>query len=133
MTKTIYNVHTYREMRLYFPGIAADTPAEAAKIAAGRSAAEADSTEDCDDENLTALVEVAGDDLSAHFASHRQIAVIWDIEDVLDIRPDLTRDQAWAVLESANSNHDANHGISWDTLEAAAIKLFGDAFDSDNE
>lgn len=59
---TIYNVHIYREMRLYFPGIDAGTPEDAARIAADRLTGEAEYVEDCDGETLTALVDVAGDE-----------------------------------------------------------------------
>ena len=63
---TIYNVHIYREMRLYFPGIDAATPEEAALIAADKLTADADYTEDCDGKNLAALVDVVGDDQFDH-------------------------------------------------------------------
>ena len=33
---TLYNVHLYREMRLHFPGVEANTPEEAARIAADK-------------------------------------------------------------------------------------------------
>jgi len=59
---TLYNVHLYREMRLYFPRVEADTPEEAARIAADKLTEEAEYTEDCDGENLAALVDGAGDD-----------------------------------------------------------------------
>jgi hypothetical protein len=59
---TLYNVHIYREMRLFFPGIQAGTPDEAAKIAADKQTADADYTEDCDGESLAALIDVQGDD-----------------------------------------------------------------------
>ena len=59
---TFYNVHIYREMRLYFPAITADTPGQAARIAADRLTAEAEYTEDCDGENLAALIDLVGDD-----------------------------------------------------------------------
>lgn len=49
-------------MRLYFPGIKASTPEEAARIAADRTSAEAECTEECDGENLDALIDVAGDE-----------------------------------------------------------------------
>jgi len=60
-------------------------------------------------------------------ASDRKIAAIWCIEDVLGIRPDLTADQAWEVLERAGDKHDAEYGISWTTLECVAEDLFGNA------
>ncbi|MCI0464223.1 MAG: hypothetical protein L0Z62_45395 [Gemmataceae bacterium] len=59
---TIYNVHIYREMRLYFPGIEANSPEEAAQIAADKPTVEAEYTEDCEGETLSALVDVPGDE-----------------------------------------------------------------------
>jgi hypothetical protein len=56
-----YNVHIYREMRLYFPGIRADSHEAAARIAADKCTEEANFIEDCQGENLIALVDVQGD------------------------------------------------------------------------
>jgi hypothetical protein len=61
MTNT-YNVHIYREMRLVFGGIEADTPEAAASIARDKPTGEADNIEDCNGEDLSALVDVAGDE-----------------------------------------------------------------------
>ena len=63
---TLYHVHIYREMRLYFPGIKAGTPEEAAKIAADRLTQEAELIDDCDGESTAALVDVASDDDYEH-------------------------------------------------------------------
>jgi hypothetical protein len=60
MTKYIVNL--YREMRLSYTDIEADTPYAAAAIAGGRLTADADNIEDCEGENLAALVDVAGDE-----------------------------------------------------------------------
>ena len=57
-----YNVHIYREMRLVFGGIEADTPEAAASIARDKPTDEADSIDDCDGETLGALVDVQGDE-----------------------------------------------------------------------
>jgi hypothetical protein len=57
-------------------------------------------------------------------AKHRSIAAIWCIDDVKAVRPDLTDDQAWEVLEQVSRNHDAEYGISWTTLETTADDLF---------
>ena len=57
-------------------------------------------------------------------AKHRQIAAIWSIEDVKGVRPDLTDDQAWEVLERVGDKHDAEWGITWTTLETVADDLF---------
>jgi len=55
-----YQVHIYREMRLVFPDIAARTADEAAQTAAALPAEAAQALEDCDGENLAALVLVSG-------------------------------------------------------------------------
>jgi len=66
-------------------------------------------------------------------AKHQQIAAIWSIEDVTGIRPDLTEDQAWEVLEQVRDNHDADWGISYTTLETVADDLFSIAPETDDE
>ena len=59
----LYNVHIFREMRLFFPAIEADTPKEAARMAAEKLTDEAETIDDeCDGENLAALVDVVYDD-----------------------------------------------------------------------
>ena len=57
-------------------------------------------------------------------AKHRSIATIWCIDDVKGIRSHLTDDQAWEVLEEVGRKHDAEHGISWTTLEIFADEMF---------
>jgi hypothetical protein len=59
---TFYNVHIYREMRLLFERIEADTPEAAAAIARDRLTEDADDLEDCDGDTFAALVDVVGDD-----------------------------------------------------------------------
>ncbi len=58
---TRYNVHIYREMRLVFEGIEASSPEEAAALARDRLTEDAGHIEDCDGEDLGALVDVVGD------------------------------------------------------------------------
>ena len=53
-----------------------------------------------------------------------EIAIIWGIDDVKGIRPDLDDEQALAVLGDVDSQHDANMGICWDTLEIIADLLY---------
>ena len=48
----------------------------------------------------------------------------WHIEDVLSIRPDLTDDQAVAVLQFLEDEFDANNGINWDVIEYSAEYCF---------
>ena len=57
-------------------------------------------------------------------ASHHQIAAIWSTQDVKGVRPHLTDDQAWEVLEQVGDTHDANWGICWTTIETVADDLF---------
>ncbi len=63
---TTYNVHIYREMRLVFGGIEADTHEAAAAIARDKPTDQADSIDDCDGETIAALVDVAGDEEYRH-------------------------------------------------------------------
>lgn len=147
---TLYNVHIYREMRLYFPGIEAPTLDEAARIAAGRPTAEAEYTEDCDGENLAALVDVAGDDdfgqsvtidfqaehehnpadshepadIHQQLEQRRQVAVIWSIDDVQSVRPGLNDDQSWEVLQRCIKVHDCEVGFTWLLIQYIADDLF---------
>ena len=50
--------------------------------------------------------------------------VIWTIEDVHEVCPDLDDEQAAIVLRYVEKKHDANFGISWNTIEVAAEYLF---------
>jgi hypothetical protein len=205
---TNYIVHIYREMRLTFDGIAADSIEAAASIACGKPTGDADDIDDCEGESFSALVDVAGDaeyeqsrfidfepqlqrnaaarilaslksiipyaeneaySLERHkdspeaeaeaekawkavtasreaiaaaeaagisptpaievhslLADRHQIAHIWSIPDVQSVRPDLTDDEAWEVLQSVHHDLDANCGITWLTLLMTAQHLFGD-------
>jgi hypothetical protein len=70
-------------------------------------------------------------DIDAVLAERRQIAHIWSIEDVQEIRPDLDEEQAWEVLQSIDHDKDAEFGITWLTVEMAAEELFGAAPETD--
>ena len=80
-----YNVHIYREMRLYYPGIEAESHEAAAYIAVAKCSDEAETLEDCEGENLAALVDVEGD------AEYEQSKVI-------DFMPTLLRNHAEDML-----------------------------------
>jgi hypothetical protein len=64
-------------------------------------------------------------DIHALLAARRQIAIIWSVEDVREVRPDLDDDQCWEVLQRAGNQHDALIGLDWDMLEVHAEALFG--------
>jgi hypothetical protein len=70
-------------------------------------------------------------DIHALLAERRQIAHIWSIEDVHQVRPDLDVDQAWHVLQDVDRHNDSELGITWLTLEMAAEDLFGNAPETD--
>jgi hypothetical protein len=57
----------------------------------------------------------------------RQVSFDWDIDDVNNVRPDLTPDQAMSVLERINKLYDPNVGVNYDTIRMTAIDLFGTA------
>ena len=59
---TIFNVHIYREMRLVYSGIEADTHEEAAAIARDKRTNDADTIDDCEGETFSAVVDVQGDE-----------------------------------------------------------------------
>lgn len=63
----------------------------------------------------------------------RSIGIIWAIEDVQAVRPDLTDEQAAHVLEQVKQGHDASIGINWGVLEIVADIEFGSREESDNE
>ncbi len=195
---TRYNVHLYREMRLLFRGIEADTPETAAALAREMPTDDADDLEDCNGEDLAALIDVVGDenyvhsrtlefegerqrkaagpplaalvaarlalntaprirvgdtdsykiaariekaiaevmsagvtptpaevDAHAELAGRRQIAEVWNTLDVRTVRPDLTDDQAWRVLQAVHRHYDPAVGITWDVLWGRASAMFG--------
>ena len=63
---TQYNVHIYREMKLLFNRIEADTPETAAAKARDKLTGDADDIDDCDGETFAALVDVVGDERYEH-------------------------------------------------------------------
>jgi hypothetical protein len=66
-------------------------------------------------------------DLGVILDSRREAAIVWSAEDVLDVRPDLSLEQASEVLHHVIRQHDANHGIGWQDFEYFAENLFGTA------
>lgn len=62
--------------------------------------------------------------IHALLAQRREIAIVWSIDDVLSVRPELSADDAWAVLQDCKRNHDATIGISWDVIGCVADELF---------
>jgi hypothetical protein len=63
-------------------------------------------------------------DVYALLSERHQVAVIWSIEDVLEVRPDLSDDQAWKVLQECERVHDCNYGFTWDLIRYGADDLY---------
>ena len=53
--------------------------------------------------------------------------IIWSIEDVQAVAPNLTDDQAMIVLKDAIRHMDANEGVNWETLRFYVTQHFGSA------
>ena len=53
-----------------------------------------------------------------------KIFVSWSIEEVREIRPDLTDEQCRKVLRKVKDGHDANLGISWDVIETISYDMY---------
>ena len=83
----------------------------------------------CDPEGVMSTMT----NLSPLLTPAEQIAVVWSSDDVLEIRPDLTREQAVEVLNEAENCHDAGIGINWHSLECTAEGLFGPEVESEAE
>lgn len=64
------------------------------------------------------------------FNPGRQIAIIWDIDDVHGLGYNLTDEQAIDVLRICSDNHDATLGITWDTLECAVEYFYPEEYNS---
>jgi len=68
--------------------------------------------------------EFADQDIHDLLAKRRHVAVIWSIEDVLSVRPDLSYDQAWEVLQACRDRHDCERGFTWMFIECVAQEMF---------
>ena len=52
------------------------------------------------------------------------IASLWHIDDVQELRPDLTFEQCSEVLQQCLNPHNAEIGINWDVIRMHADDLF---------
>lgn len=68
--------------------------------------------------------EIAAEEFNFDFDPNTQIAIIWDITDVQEIRSDLSNKQAMEVLQKVKTYHNAEIGVSWDTLSLWAEHLY---------
>ncbi len=63
-------------------------------------------------------------DIHELLARRRQVPIIWNVEDVQAVRPDLTDDQAWDVLQECKRCHDCEFGFTWTHIETVADEMF---------
>ena len=63
-------------------------------------------------------------DIHEVLAERREVAIVWSIEDVQEVRPDLNDDQAWEVLQRCCKVHDCNNGFTWLLIEFVADDLY---------
>ena len=75
---------------------------------------------------LDELKEKLGDQLIAggDEAQGDWITIKWHVDDVLDVREDLTREQAREVLHELKRYHDAELGINWDVIRETAWIIY---------
>lgn len=55
---------------------------------------------------------------------HRLIAHLWGVEDVREVRPDLTADLAWEVLQACDARPECTQGLTWDGIARTAEELY---------
>ena len=65
-------------------------------------------------------------DIDVLLEERKMVAVVWCIEDVQDVRPDLTEEQAWEVLRCCRQRHDCNFGFNWEFIEMVADDRYPD-------
>ena len=72
-----------------------------------------------------------GADIDIHklLDTRRQVAVIWSIEDVQEMRRDLDEEQSWQVLQRCRKVHDCEVGFNWLLIETVADDLFPEPSD----
>jgi hypothetical protein len=62
--------------------------------------------------------------LRQRLAVQGYIAELWHIDDVREMRPDLSDKQCMEVLLQCERKHDATIGITWDVLRIWADDMF---------
>lgn len=63
-------------------------------------------------------------DVQQLLRQRREVAVVWCVDDVKGVRPDLTDDQAWEVLERCYDKHDCEWGFTWTYIQDVAGIMF---------
>jgi len=72
-------------------------------------------------------------DIHEELRKQGKIAFIWSIHDVQVLRDDLDDAQAMSVLDRLKHDYDADHGVSYSSIESTAFNLFGEYVDPNQE
>jgi hypothetical protein len=71
-------------------------------------------------------------DVDEVLAERGQIGLIWDIHDVKSVRPDLSNEHAWKVLDISAVHYDPS-GSFWEVIEKVADEMYPDDENVDDE
>jgi hypothetical protein len=63
--------------------------------------------------------------VTGSYDATQQIAILWSVNDVHSVRPDLDTDQCLSVLNFVKRNHDAEQGVNWTVMSQATDQLYG--------
>ena len=55
------------------------------------------------------------------------ITISWNIDDVHNVVNNLSDEEAYEVLLAVKKHHNAEQGITWDTLRITALSMFSHA------
>lgn len=64
------------------------------------------------------------EDIKQWLSANRLVAIMWGVEDVQSVRPDLDDTQSWEVLQECAHCHDCELGFNWSLIETVADNLF---------
>jgi hypothetical protein len=63
-------------------------------------------------------------DIDKVLKSRGQVAIVWSIEDVQGLRPDLNAEQSWDVLAECRDKHDSEWGFTYSFIWDVADRMF---------
>ena len=72
-------------------------------------------------------------DLNDVLSENRLIAHVWGIEDVREVRPHLTEEEAWEVLQAVERRLNSEFGINWDFVRDVADELYPEPTNANRE
>ncbi len=87
--------------------------------------------------NIKLLKDADGSDIHRWHTEHEEIAIIWSVDDVMCAAEDdddytITREDAMIGLQNAHDHHDAEYGITNDTMRDI-VRDYGDEIEDDDD